>query len=268
MNAEIGFAQFSPEFGAIDTNLETIGNIADQLGTADLLVFPELAVSGYEFKDRAELKALAEPFGDGPTSLLMKQLASRNKCTYVIGYPEKDGNHLYNSCLMATADGALHNYRKIHLFSRETQLFNPGDGEPEVYETPAGNVGMMICFDWVYPETARILALKGAHIIAHPSNLVLQYCQRAMFARSVENAVYTITTNRYGLEERVGRSLLFTGASQVVSPKGETLVKAPDTGDSVQTVNVDLEIAENKWMTEFNHLFEGRRTRLYQMLGK
>jgi predicted amidohydrolase len=168
--------------------------------------------------------------------------------------------------MLATPDGELHNYRKIHLFSRETELFERGDAPPPVINTPAGRVGLMICFDWFFPETARLLALAGAQIIAHPSNLVLQFCQKAMYARSVENRVFTITANRVGAEERVGRRLVFTGASQVLDPKGNTLVSASDDGNHAGLCTIDPSTADDKQVTPHNHLFRDRLPELYRAL--
>ncbi len=168
--------------------------------------------------------------------------------------------------MLATPDGALHNYRKLHLFSREKELFVPGDAEPPVVETPAGRVGLMICFDWFYPETARILALKRAQIIAHPSNLVLQYCQRAAFCRCLENAVFLVTANRIGRESRAGRELTFTGASQVVDPRGETLVAAPSAVEHVGLVPIDPALADDKHITEYNDRIRDRRPEYYGAL--
>ena len=220
----VGYAQFQPHFGAKSTNLEIVQRMVEEGKDADLIVFPELAISGYDFRNREELLRLAEPFRTGRTSRLILKLAAEYQVTIVIGYPESyedNGIQLYNSCQLATPGGQLHNYRKIQLFSRESLIFLPGDAPPPVVETPAGKVGMMICFDWFFPEISRLLMLSGAQIIAHPSNLVLQYCQRAMFARSVENHLFTITCNRTGTENRTDRSLTFTGASQVLSPHGE-----------------------------------------------
>lgn len=265
MQRRIGFVQFEPRFGDRDGNHRDIARLAEQGAGADLLVFPELAASGYEFRDVEEVRQLAEPFATGPTSELMQGIAARIKTTVVIGYPERDRESFFNSSILATPEGRLVNYRKIHLFSRETQLFSRGDAMPPVTETPAGRVGMMICFDWVFPEAARVLALAGAQIIAHPANLVLQYCQRAMFARSVENCVYSVTANRIGTEARAGRSLTFTGASQILSPKGEMLAHAPMDVECVEVVDVDVSRADDKHMTEYNDLFADRRTDLYSV---
>jgi len=259
----VGFAQFEPRIGEVMYNLAQVRRLAMQAPQADLLIFPELATSGYELIDKDEVRAVAEPARGGPTFETLHDLAIANKSSYVIGYPELDGDALFNSCMLVNPDGSSANYRKIHLFSREKELFSPGNLPPSVQKTAAGLVGMMICFDWIFPETARLLALQGAQIIAHPSNLVLQWCQRAMFARSVENRIFTITANRIGSEERVGRRLTFTGASQVTSPTGETLVQAPEAAELVGTAVIDPDDADRKWVTELNHLFEDRHPEYY-----
>lgn len=145
-------------------------------------------------------------------------------------------------------------------------MFTPGDTEPPVVETNVGRVGLMICFDWVFPEIARILALKGAQILAHPSNLVLPYCQQAMFARSVENHVFSITANRIGTEMRVDRHLNFTGLSQVLAPDGKMKLQAPRGIEQVGVVEVDVKEADKKWITFENHVLEDRRVDLYGRL--
>lgn len=266
--SKIGFAQYEVKFGEYDDNTATIMRLAESAKGADLLVFPELGLTGYEFKDARETERYAEPFGAGPTSETLKKLAKRLKMSLVIGYPEYTTRGVYNSAMLATPDGKLHNYRKLHLFSREKDLFTPGDGEPPVIQTPAGRVGLMICFDWFFPETARILAIKGAQIIAHPSNLVLQWCQRAMFCRCLENAVFAVTANRIGAENRAGRKLRFTGASQVVDPKGEVLIKATEAEEFVGLVDIKPKDADDKTIATLNHRLDDRRPEHYGALAE
>ena len=125
----------------------------------------------------------------------------------------------------------------------------------------------MICFDWIFPESARILALKGADIIAHPSNLVLPYCQDAMITRSIENGVFTVTTNRIGSEKRGGKKeLKFTGGSQVTGTKGEVLLKANDVEDKLGIVEIVPEKARDKQITQYNNIITDRRKSLYNDL--
>ena len=120
----------------------------------------------------------------------------------------------------------------------------------------------MICFDWRFPETARSLALLGADLIAHPSNLVLAHCPQAMITRCLENRVFAVTADRVGTEDRMG-VLKFIGQSQIVDPDGNILVRASETEEEVQIVEIDLEKARDKFLTPNNHIFKDRREDLY-----
>lgn len=255
----IGYIQLAPIFGDVTKNVTRMRALADASSHADMLVFPELASTGYELEDSGEALELGEVFGDGMLSTSLRESATEGSVTIVAGYVERDGDAVYNSSMMALPDGRLVNYRKLHLYSRETEIFSPGNARPEVVDTPCGRVGMMICFDWYFPETARSLAIAGAQIIAHPSNLVMPYCQRAMYARSVENRVFTITANRFGTEERMGRKLTFTGQSQVLSPSGECLVSAPESEDHVGLVEINPADADEKNINPHNHVINDRR---------
>lgn len=266
MSITAAFLQYEVAFGDHAANAATIRRLLADAPEFDLLVLPELAFSGYDFLDRDELRALAEPFRDGPTAGLLRELARERNAVIVAGYAEHTSEGCYNSAMLVCPDGTAHNYRKIHLFNREQDVFLPGDAPPAVVETPAGRIGMMICFDWFFPETARCLALAGAHIIAHPSNLVLPWCQRAMFARSLENAVHTITCNRIGTEARTDRTLTFTGASQILNTKGETLASAPVDCYAFGHATLDPSQADSKLVAGRNDLLGNRRPDLYTEL--
>src|SRR5262249_55396179 len=148
------------------------------------------------------------------------------------GFAESDGARLYNAALLVGPQGIVGSYRKLHLFMREKELFDAGETAPPVLHVSDVGVGLMICFDWVFPEVARTLALRGAQILAHPSNLVMPWCQAAMLTRSLENRVFSITANRTGSEPKPdGSTTTFTGRSQVVSPRGELLLRAPQLGE-------------------------------------
>ena len=263
MKIAAGYCQYEVIYGDWEANARIVREAVGGLRGPGVLVLPELAFSGYDFPSQDALARLAEPFEGGPTRELLTTLAAQTGLVLVAGYAEREVGALYNSAMAVSPDGLARNYRKLHLFNRETTLFDKGNLPPRAFDTPFGRIGMMVCFDWFFPEVMRCLALDGALLIAHPSNLVLPWCQRAMFTRCLENRVYSITANRIGTETLAGRSLTFTGASQVMSTKGETLIHAPvDAPDTCMTC-IDLSEAASKQLNEYNNLFSDRRTEYF-----
>lgn len=259
----MGFIQFKVAFGQKKQNIERVAEFILQ-NEADLLVLPELFNSGYLFSSFSELKALAEPVPDGKTTQILIQLARDHRIHLAAGLPECRGNQYFNSAVLVGPEGFLGCYRKIHLFDSEKKWFQPGEDVPAVFDVGGSKVGLMICFDWIFPEVTRTMALQGAEIICHPSNLVLPFCQKAMITRCLENRVFAVTANRIGTEKTDDQQLTFTGYSQVVSPRGEVLAHA--TGDErCEVVEIDPSAAQDKRLTPNNHLFEDRKPNLYQL---
>jgi predicted amidohydrolase len=260
---KIGFVQFSPVRYDVAANMAAVERLLDGV-EADLLVLPELANSGYLYESPEALLPFSEPGdGSGPFLSALQHLAGRAGGVIVAGFSERAREGLYNSAAAVGAAGVIQVYRKTHLFAGEKLLFQPGDSGFRIFEHAGARIGMMVCFDWFFPESARTLALRGAQIIAHPSNLVLPYCQTAMFARCLENRVFAATTNRYGTEELAEQSLTFTGASQIMTPRGERLSQAPIEGDYVRVVEIDPAAADDKHVTARNDLFADRRPEMY-----
>jgi predicted amidohydrolase len=231
-------------------------------GQSDLFVLPELFNTGYDFESAEEAARLAEQ-EDGATSARISAFAKEHACWVAFGFAEK-ADRLYNSALLVGPGGIVGKYRKIHLYNRENLFFAPGNLGFPVFDLPFGRIGMMVCFDWIYPESARTLALKGATLIAHPSNLVLPHCPDAMVTRCLENRVFAATANRIGQEERGGFAFTYIGKSQVVSPRGNILARLSAEKPGCATVEIDLREAADKKLNEFNDLFGGRRTDQYQ----
>ena len=258
---KVGFVQFFPIFGGVARN---IAKIVDMVRgqDADLWVLPELFATGYQFKDRAEVEVLAEPV-DGMTIRTLADQAGKLGTRFCGGFPERDGDEIYNSAFLVGPGGLEATYRKIHLFDREKELFQPGDRGFEVVDVSAVPVGMMVCFDWIFPESARTLAIRGARVLLHPSNLVLPHCPDSMPVRCIENRVFAVTANRIGVEDRTGEALTYIGMSQVVDPSGRILARAGRDEEVAAVVAIDPDRAADKFITPRNHLLDDRRPHLY-----
>ncbi len=266
---KIGFVQLNVSFGNPDDNLKKIISLTSDK-EADLLVLPELANSGYLFSDKNELDELSENIETGKFCNALKKISTEKNCFIVSGICEKSEDKFYNSSVLFCPDGKYFVYRKIHLFDKEKLWFTPGNSELEVYEISGESfskvkIGMMICFDWIFPETARTLALKGAQIICHPSNLVMQYCQRAMFTRALENHIFTITANRIGKDIKPDGEISFTGESVILNPRGDYLMRASQDKEECLIVEIDPSAALNKNISDNNNLFNDRRNQFYKI---
>jgi predicted amidohydrolase len=262
-----GFYQFNSLFGRKDDNLRKVSDAVND-AEVKLLVLPEFFATGYQFVSKDEVEQLSEKIPDGHTTEFLVGLSRQKNCFIAAGLPEKEGARFYNSAVLAGPDGFIGSYRKTHLYHEEKLFFGPGDTGFRVWNTAIGRIGMMICFDWLFPESMRTLALMGADVIAHPSNLVLPYCPQAMPTRCLENRVFAITANRVGREDRKeGCSLQFIGQSQVVSPEGKVLIRATGDEEGLMTVDIDPLLARNKALNPLNNLFDDRRPEMYFLNG-
>jgi predicted amidohydrolase len=254
-----------PRVDDVDANILNVKKILKTAGEegVDLLVLPELANSGYMFKSRDEALARSETIPDGLFSTSFLEWSHEGRVV-VVGICEMKEGNLYNSAAVFADGKHLTTYRKIHLFDRENEWFLPGNEEPPVVDFKGNKIGVMVCFDWAFPEVARILALKGADIILHPANLVLPYCQNAMITRSIENRVFTATANRVGTE----RGVVFSGMSQITGPKGELLLQLQEEKLRVAWVDLDLSVARDKKITKRNDVMEDRRPSIYGRLSR
>jgi predicted amidohydrolase len=263
-----GFYQFNPSFGKKEENID---KVISATGNADidLLVLPEFFATGYQFTHCSEVAQLAEPVPDGYTTRTLSLLSRKNNMYIAAGLPEMHEDKFYNSAILTGPEGFIGVYRKTHLYFEENLYFSPGDTGFRVWDTKAGRIGIMICFDWFFPEAMRTLALTGADIVAHPSNLVLPYCPDSMPLRCLENRVFAITANRTGTENRKeGSSLLFIGKSEIVSPKGEILVRAPEAEEALMVTDIDPTASRNKTLNSFNDIFKDRRPEMYRVPHK
>ncbi len=261
----VGYYQFRPLFGKVQRNVKIVLGALSEV-SADIIVLPELPFTGYYFKDRDEVVALSEDPERSSTVDSLVALCKEKGFYLVTGFAEKRKDKYFNSALLIGPDGIEHVYRKLHLFNEEKNWFDTGDIALDVQDVRGARVGLMICFDWAFPEVARILSIKGADVVCHPANLVLAYCQRTMLTRCLENSVFAVTANRFGVDRRLHGELRFTGKSQIVAPDGELLNRAPSQRQATCVMAIDLEEARDKAITPMNQLLEDRRPEFYRSI--
>ncbi|CAN5567388.1 apolipoprotein N-acyltransferase [soil metagenome] len=269
---QIWALQTNPAYLAPSQNCRQLGvqlhNKLQDAEAPDLVVLPELFATGYFFNSREDLAKVAEPLGEGRVFDWLRTMAADLGTAFVAGYPERSGKQYYNSAVIVHPDGAITNYRKTHLYYKEKLYFTPGDSgfvvtDIQTREGLSYRLGVMVCFDWYFPESARTLALEGADVIAHPSNLVRPNCPQAMPIRALENHVFTVTANRIGAETAHNETLRFIGQSLICSPTGQVLASAPADEPAMINAAINPHESRDRQLTAHNHLFGDRRTEHY-----
>ncbi len=252
---KVGFIQIDSKILEKEANVDKALHFLEKID-ADLVVLPEFFNTGYNFLNKVEIEKVAEVIPNGFTTQKLLEVAKEKNMTIVAGIPEREHESLYNTAVVVGQE-YIGKYRKVHLFLNEKKFFKRGN-EFKVF----GNLGVFICFDWAFPEVARILTLMGADIIVQPAALVLPYCPKTMQTRSLENGVFTITANRVG-DERGSR---YIGQSQIVNVKGEVLYKAGEKTEEFAVREIRIEEAKDKNITELNNLLEDRYVNAYKKL--
>ncbi|MEI7595245.1 MAG: nitrilase-related carbon-nitrogen hydrolase [Bacteroidota bacterium] len=261
---KVGYLQFQPKINCLAENIQNISFFLNNCEDFDLVVLPELANSGYNFSSKEEALANAEEINKSKYINALTEICKKRKCHIVSGFCELENGKLYNSSVLINEKGVLGVYRKLHLFFNEQDYFEPGNLGLPIFSVNGVKIGMLVCFDWMFPEVWRILAMKGADIICHPSNLVLPYAQKAVPIYALTNRVFTITANRIGTEG----DLKFTGQSVISDTRGEILCKASETAEELMFTFIETLDAKNKMITAKNHIFKSRRPDEYLDLIK
>ncbi|MFM8301066.1 MAG: FAD-linked oxidase C-terminal domain-containing protein, partial [Gemmatimonadota bacterium] len=222
--------QFEPVLGDREGNIEALLRLCEEAAAsgAKLIVLPEMATTGYCWQDREEVAPFVETI-PGPTTEVFTAFCARHDCWIVAGMAEvvEETGVYYNSAALIGPEGVAGIYRKTHAFISEPKWAKDGDLGLPVFATPLGRIGIAICMDAAYPETTRIPALRGADIIAFPTNWLSEKAPSpSWWARAVESGVYLIAANRYGVE----RGVQFDGGSCIIEPDG-AIHAALDRGD-------------------------------------
>ncbi len=261
MTMKVAQIQFQPVLGDEEASLENLRDlIFSTRHKADLVILPELANSGYNFKNRKEALKIAQGVEDSEFIDWLRRWSLMHETDIVTGFLEKEGDKLFNSSVLITKRGKKHVYRKVHLFLNEKDIFDRGDKGFEVFDLDGYKLGMMVCFDYLFPEAWRILALKGADVIAHPSNLVTYNAFKVVPAQALVNRIFIFTTNRIGTEG----DLTFAGKTFAVDTKGDLIKQASEDNPEVIFSKIDPEEARNKMITERNHVLNDRVPEFYK----
>ena len=236
---KVAAAQFEPRPGDVRWNISRVLELASQAGVrgADLVVLPELVTTGYYMFER--FRELAEPL-DGPTVTILHELARRYDFHVVLGLAERgDDGNVHDSAVLVGPSGLAGVYRKVHLWDTEKDVFTPGR---EVVVTDTGNalghLGLLVCYDLEFPQTAEEVGAAGASVLAAPaafSNLTLW--KATLEARARDMGVPIVAANRLGHEldtDFCGHSTVMTADGTVVADAGT------EPGLAMAEVSVDI----------------------------
>jgi predicted amidohydrolase len=245
----IAACQLDVVLGDVETNyrriLSRFSNAAET--GAKLIVFPECALSGYCFDSTSEARSAAIPC---PSDFWeeLHSLCDKFQAFCICGFLEQDGPLLYNSAGLFGPGRYVRKYRKMHTLVLGVDRFvTPGDLGFPVFELPFGRVGINLCYDQRFPESARSLMLSGAQLIVVPTNEPIaasDLCNLLTPARAYENHVYYLWVNRMGEE----RGVKFMGATQLVDPKGKLVFLLGENEEKTGFASIDLNVADQKHM--------------------
>ncbi len=264
---KISCIQFSPVFGDKLSNSEFIMNYIGS-SLSDIIVFPELCLTGYFFADKNESAHYSEDFSGELMAAFAESAVKANKII-AVGFPENYAGSIYNSAALFFPDSNYNRvYRKTHLFYKERFCFEPGNTGFFVVDYIPWDIkiGTMICYDWRFPEAARTLALIGADLIICPSNLVTKVWHKVMPARALENKVYLAVANRCGTESRNGEILEFNGGSAIYHYNGEVMALAGAATQEEIWAEINQAETRKKSFNDFNDIFADRITDFYQQI--
>ena len=240
---KLALAQISSKRENKDANIKKIEEITAQAKTqgADLVIFPEMSLTGYVVRD--QVYELAETI-PGPATRKIEQIARKKEMHIVFGMPElseKTKGTLFNTAVFIGPEGVIGKYRKMYLPTHsvfeEKRYFRPGY-ETAVFDTSLGKIGLCICYDLFFPEVTRLIRLKGAQLIisisASPA-VRRSYFEILTAARALENTAFLAYVNLVGVED----GLQFWGGSRLVSPTGDVVAKAKYDEEDFVTCEVD-----------------------------
>jgi predicted amidohydrolase len=264
----IALAQISCKHGDKAENIAEIKKIVTKAKkqTTDLIIFPELSLTGYVVRD--QIYELSETI-PGPSCKIIEEIARKTKSYIIFGMPElseKTQATIYNTAVFIGPEGVIGKYRKMHLPTHgvfeEKRYFRPGY-QTAVFETPLGKIGLIICYDIFFPELSRLARLKGAQLIvcisASPSTR-RTFFEALTIARAIENTAFLAYVNLVGIED----GLQFWGGSRIVGPSGKIFAQAKY--DEEDFVICDVDYADIRSVETFVPTLKDLRPELFSEL--
>jgi predicted amidohydrolase len=239
--------QMDVELGDPRANLAAIEGFLSEAREkgADLVVFPECALTGYILDTRDDTLAAGLAI-DGPEVARFVEGCRRYEVHAVVGLLERDGDKVHNTAVIAGPEGLIGVYRKRHLPEMGADRFTdePTDDDLPVFDTAIGRIGIMICYEIRFPEVARSMALRGADVIVLPTNWPMEstiLADQFTVVRAAENLVHFVVANRS--DEELG--MQFLGCSQIIDTRGRVLAHAGHS-QALITATVDRDAARQK----------------------
>lgn len=260
MKAKVSIIQFQPALAEPEENVRRLEPLLNAVQGSRLVILPELSNSGYNFNGIEEAYQCSEVVGErGIFQDFLLTMAKAKDIHIVSGINEREGDKLYNTAILMGPGGVVGKYRKMHLFMNEKDIFQKGNAGLPVFDLGEFKIGMMICFDYLFPEPWRIMAQKGADLVCHPSNLLTENAHRCIPGISLMNRIYVATANRIGTEGQI----TFNGSSLITDPGGRIIVMASAGKTEMISSDIDTKLSEDKMITSRNHVFNDRRPDVY-----
>ncbi len=239
--------------------------------SAELVIFPECALSGYCFSSSEEALPYAETV-PGPSADFLGKAAARLGSTAVVGMIERDGKQLYNSAVVLAPDGLAGLYRKLHLpYLGVDRFVTPGDKGFPLFDVGPARMGINICYDCSFPEACRVPKLEGAQLIVIPTNWPIgsDSWQHVPAVRAIENHMIVAAADRVGEE----RGIHFAGHSQIIDFTGAVLAEAGQLEETILYAEVDPAAADRNRIARIPGAYEidrirDRRPELYQLVAE
>jgi predicted amidohydrolase len=258
----IAVAQIDIAFADREKNLARMIKVLEETAakSAKLTIFPEAALAGYCYDSLDEARPHAEPI-PGPSTKRLTGVCRELGVFTIYGLLESEGSRLFNACALVGPDGVVGSYRKIHLpFLGIDRFTTPGDRAFAVHEAAGMRIGMNICYDGGFPESARIMMLQGADLVVLPTNWppgaeCMDGC--AVNTRAMENNIYYAACDRVGDE----RGFHFIGQSKICDPSGANLAEAAHDREEILYAPVDVAKARRKKIIRVPKLHEIDRLR-------